>query len=357
MINLKKKLQGKKLLLLGSSGGTCDIVNYARSQGAYVIVTDNLPPEKSAAKQIADEAWPVSTADADTLERLAIQHKINGIFAGVSEFNLEKAMTLCERLGLPFYCNRKQWEICSNKQRFKQLCRANGIPVAKDYHLDSNFASEDLKQIQYPVIVKPVDSSSSDRSRYLSKRKRTAESHIKEQYLLSKTKLALVENLVTGDEFIAAYTIKNGEFSLSFVIDKYVNPGITETINLPQTLIAPSKYTDRYIMELNKKVIVMFQNIGLTNGFIFIQGKINEDGFHIIETNYRPPGFSWYHFSGRTNGINYLEMLVDYALTGKMGSYDLGLNNPKFNRILVHFSAIIQRRPCWQDTWLGRDQE
>ena len=65
MINPAKKFVGKKLLLLGTSVGTCDMVNYAKSQGAYVIVTDNLPPEKSAAKLIADEAWPVSTADVD----------------------------------------------------------------------------------------------------------------------------------------------------------------------------------------------------------------------------------------------------------------------------------------------------
>ena len=104
MVNPVKKFTGKKLLLLGTNAGTCDMVNYARSQGAYVIVTDNLPPEKSAAKLIADEAWQVSTADVDTLEKLATQNKVNGIFAGVSEFNLEKALTLCERLGLPFYC-------------------------------------------------------------------------------------------------------------------------------------------------------------------------------------------------------------------------------------------------------------
>ena len=75
MVNFTKKFSGKKLLLLGTNGGTTDMVNYARSQGAYVIVTDNLPPEKSAAKLIADEAWPVDTADVDTLEKLAIQTK------------------------------------------------------------------------------------------------------------------------------------------------------------------------------------------------------------------------------------------------------------------------------------------
>ena len=44
------KLDGKRLLMLGSSRGSVEMVKYAKSQGAYVLVTDYLPTEKSAAK-------------------------------------------------------------------------------------------------------------------------------------------------------------------------------------------------------------------------------------------------------------------------------------------------------------------
>ena len=49
MADLTKKFIGKKLLLLGTNVATCDIANYAKSQGAYIIVTDKQPIEKSAA--------------------------------------------------------------------------------------------------------------------------------------------------------------------------------------------------------------------------------------------------------------------------------------------------------------------
>ena len=338
MPDLTKKFAGKKLLLLGTNAGTCDMVNYARSQGAYVIVTDNLPPEKSTAKQIADEAWPVSTADADTLERLAIQHKINGIFAGVSEFNLEKAMTLCERLGLPFYCNRKQWEIFFNKQRFKQYCRDNGVPVAKEYIIRSDYSSEDLQQIQYPVIVKPVDSSSGIGVSICNDEKALLTAYSR-SISLSKTNKAIIEQLVVGDEFTAAYTIKDCHFSLSYTTDRCTNlPG--ETSPLPVANILPSKYTDQYIREVNPLVIKMFKGIGLANGVIFVQAIVNNDGFHIFEANYRAGGFLIYRFTSRINRINYMEMLVNYALIGKMGGYDLGLDNPKFNKCCCNLNLI-----------------
>ena len=87
-------------------------------------------------------------APARPLEKLALQHQINGIFAGVSEFNLEKVLTLCERLELPFYCTRKQWETCNNKQNFRQLCMDNDVPMPKEYKIDINYKEEDLRQIR-----------------------------------------------------------------------------------------------------------------------------------------------------------------------------------------------------------------
>ena len=238
MINPTRKFTGKKLLLLGTNAGTTDMVDYARSQGAYVIVTDNLPPEKSAAKVIADEAWQISTADVDNLQKLAITNHINGITAGASEFNLERALTLCERLGLPFYCNRKQWDTCSNKELFKQLCRANGFPVVKEYTIDSNYREEDLRKIRYPIIVKPVDSSGGIGIHLCQNESELFNSYTK-ALSLSKTNRAIVEEFIEGDEFQAGYTIKDSEISLSCMGDKYVYPGPSETIQLPQASTWP----------------------------------------------------------------------------------------------------------------------
>jgi biotin carboxylase len=341
MVTPVKKFTGKKLLLLGTNGGTTDMVNYAQSQGAYVIVTDNLPPKKSPAKLIADESWSVSTADVDILEKLAINNKVNGVFAGASEFNIERTLTLCERLGLPFYCNRQQWETCSNKQRFRQLCRDNNIPVAREYKLNNNYKSEDLKSIQYPVIVKPVDLGGGTGIGICHNEEELLKAYQKALYL-SRAKQAIVEELVEGDEFNAEYTIKDGQFSLSSTADRYLCPEFSENSPLPQANILPSKHTDRYLTELNAQVIKMFQSIRLTNGFMIVQSKLNNSGFHVIETNYRLGGSSYYRFTSRINGINYMEMLVNHALTGKMEGYELGLDNPKFNKYCCSLRLISQ---------------
>lgn len=58
----------RKLLILGSSLGSLEIVRKARDMGCHVIVTDYVPLGRSAAKREADESWDVSTADLDKLE-------------------------------------------------------------------------------------------------------------------------------------------------------------------------------------------------------------------------------------------------------------------------------------------------
>ena len=44
---------------------------------------------------------------------------------------------------------------------------------------------------------------------------------------------------------------------------------------------------------------------------------------YLFEANYRVEAGLWYRFISRINGINYMEMLVNHALIGKMEGYDL----------------------------------
>ena len=84
------KYTGKKFLVLGSNIYAPQIVDYARENGAYVIVADYYPPEKSKAKQHADETLEISTADIEALKTFCAEQKIDGIFRKVMKSILIK---------------------------------------------------------------------------------------------------------------------------------------------------------------------------------------------------------------------------------------------------------------------------
>ena len=101
------KASGKKLLVLGTSFGSVEIVQRAKARGIHTIVTDYYDAEHSLAKQYADETWDISTSDLDALEKKCREEKVDGVIASVSQYNIEMQFRLAERLGLPKYCT---WE-------------------------------------------------------------------------------------------------------------------------------------------------------------------------------------------------------------------------------------------------------
>ena len=117
----------KKLLLLGTSIGSVEIVQTAKEMGYYTIVTDNLDPELSIAKKTADEYWSISTGDVDSLESKCRKEHVNAVFAGVSEFNLDRMQELTKRLGLPCYIEDAGWKYARDKSEFKKKCRETSV--------------------------------------------------------------------------------------------------------------------------------------------------------------------------------------------------------------------------------------
>ena len=324
-------LNGKKLLLLGTNTATCDMVKYAQSQGVYVFVTDNLPPEKSAAKLIADETWNISTADVDSLERMVRTNDVDGVFAGVSEFNLEKALTLCERLNLPFYASRALWNISTDKKRFKKMFQDQGIQVPEEFYIDHRFKHVDLSRIEYPVIVKPIGSSGS-RGISICRNESELRTAYKKAMSVSERNEILVEKFVPGDEVGIEYTLKDGDMSLSCMLDKYLNYEVAP-MPVKEFSIYPSKHLDSYINDnVNEMVKSAYLCNGFKNGVLFIQGKVTEKGFVFFEMGYRIRGGALYSLISRFNRINYMEMLVNYSLTGRMLGYDLTLDDPYFKK-------------------------
>lgn len=319
-------LSGKKFLVLGSANPAVEIVQYAQSRGAYVIVTDNLPDERSAAKKVADETAMVNAYDVDAIYELAKAKQVDGIFTGVHEIMLQVMQQVCERLNLPCYFTKEQWDKSQNKTEFKNMCVQYGIRIPIDY----TFQLHNPSSIIYPVIVKPVDGCSGAGItivRDVASLSQAVEYARKN----SATNQILVEEYLEGQEFTAVYTIKNGEASLSCIKQKFLTQDHDNVISQSELGVIPCFYTKQYIQSLDDKVKqLLLVGIGLKNGCCFVQGIINDGMFTVFEMGLRMNGGADYRNISQVNKINYMHMMVDYALTGIMGEYDLSLDNPMF---------------------------
>lgn len=323
-----KKFHNKKLLVLGSNAGSTDIVRYARDNGAYTIVADYLEPAKSPAKLIADENVLISTAATEELDKLIKQKHIDGVLAGISEFNLLQAMSLSKLNGLRFYCNKEQWDTIENKENFRKLCLQHHIPCPQTYYMgDGNDIKEEFP---FPLIVKPVDSSSSI-GITICKDQTNFQQAIREAKESSSVHRIIIEDYFDGNEFSAHYSIANGKARLVCIDNRYpaaVNEGMVTTI--PIARVYPSSIIDEYIEQVDTNMKHLCESLHLESGVLFIQGLYNrqKNKFCVFEAGLRCAGEVPYRFIEKINGVNFMHNLIDYTLLGKSEDYDIMKEDP-----------------------------
>lgn len=301
----------KRLLILGGKPiGSCELVHAARNLGHYVIVADYLSDEESPAKRIADESWIVSTADVDTLRAKCLSRGVDGVLAGVHDFNIEKMAELAAALGLPCYTTPRLQSLCDDKSAFKACCRAHGICVAREY---SYVDALKLPSASYPLAVKPRDGSG---SRGFSKVRCAFELEAAVEHAVSFSFCGdpLIEEFVDAEALIAQYTAHNGKVYFCGLTDKH-SCGMGEGgAPVMAFQLAPSACTGRFLAEVNEKVVSMLEELGFTEGPIWLEFFNCGDRFVFNEIGYRFGGSLTYHLVKRLYGVDQLKLLVDYAL-------------------------------------------
>lgn len=306
-------LKSKKLLILGGTTASLDLVKNAKEMGVYTIVTDDCP--NRVAKKIADEKALVSTTDITGLSNLIKEKKIDGVFCGPSEFNLRNVIELCEKTGLSCYTTMEVWDRCAHKDVFKNYCRKYEVDCAPEYDIDLNTTIEELEKIDYPIIIKPVDGSS---SAGISVCERADEVRValEKAYSASKSKKIIAEKFIenNGEIFSVRYLLKDGEAYPYFLMDTYVADPVHKTSLISAFTCAPSKYLEYYMKNMDAKVRKMLKGMGLKNGTAFIQSLPYNGKIYFHEMGYRLSGGFIYKLTEPLMGVNDLKMMIRYAL-------------------------------------------
>ena len=128
---------------------------------------------------------------------------------------------------------------------------------------------------------------------------------------------ALIEDYITGREFLLDYIAVDGKYRLLSMFDRYMTPDRGSAVNYSSISISPSQYIERYLTTVNNKVINMFKALGFTDGVLFLQGFSSNDKITFYEMGCRLGG-SYYNHQKACLGYNALDMIINCALTGKM---------------------------------------
>ena len=309
-------LRGKKLLLMGGGAYAKGIQKYKEEKGFGIVTLGK--DKDTPISRIADSFYNIDTQDVDAVVEVVKKEKVDGIFVGSSEVNINPAIDVAARTGIHFYVNREQWDIISNKAQFKQIARKYGFPVIPEFSLSENPTDEEIEKLDYPLMIKPTDSSGA-RGMNPCYRKEDFRGLYEEALRWSKKKEVIVEKLVTGaKEVFVNYTIQDGEATLAYSFTKFqVNAHDNKTM-VPLFHMYPSRYTDEYCEKVDASAKRMIGGLGLKDGTLTLQGFYKDGEFYFFEAGYRMGGAQAYILTDFMNGANVLEYMINYALTGKM---------------------------------------
>lgn len=317
-MNAQMSCEGKRLLILGGSCASLDLIKNAREMGVITVVTDDNP--QSICRSLADEEAFVSTTDMDGLQALIKERKIDGVFCGPSEFNVQNMLRLCELAGLPCYATPAQWDMCGNKETFKQKCIEYGVDCPREYKISETMTPEELAAIDYPIIVKPVDGCSSKGISVCQGPEDVAPAY-RRAMAASTCGRIIAEKYIKNQDgglFCVRYLLQDGEIIPYLMTDTYVVDPTSDKGLISAFSYSPSKYTAYYLRHMDAAVRRMIKGMGLTKGTLFFQAIPCDGKIYMMEMGYRLSGGMIFKMTQPLMGLNDMKMMIRLALGGPL---------------------------------------
>lgn len=316
------ELRGRRLLILGGSRISCELIRHARAMGIITGVTDWYPLEKSPAKQAADEAYYVSTSDIDAMAELIRRERFDGVVTGFTDSVLPYYAEMCQRTGLPSYGTREQFELFIDKEKYKKLMRDFDVPTIPEYTVDLDRFEESTEGIVYPVIVKPSDSSGSRGITvcYDREQLRRAMDIAMEA---SKERQVLVEQYIDAPEATVFWLFLDGTYRVSLLGNRHVKHNQEGELPLPAGYTYPSALLPDFLDGIAPNMEKMFRSVGIRNGMMFMQCKVVNGMCLVYDIGYRMTGTLEYINLRQICGYDPMDLMIRFALTGRMGEENL----------------------------------
>lgn len=318
---MTQEFSGKKLLILGGNPETSALVRLANDMGIKTLVASYRASDD--AKKYAWKSSEVDGMDVPGLVALAREEQVDGVLVGVADMLVPSYCKVCDALGLPCYATQQIVDVFSYKDVFKETCEKYEIHGIPEYHLDASLNPDDIAKIKFPVMVKPVDSSSGMGMTVCYNAEELPIAVEKALSVSSKKRFIVERYMQDVEDMGMYYTFKDGYCSASCIYDRYTTdeqPGLAR-VCLGGTY--PSKHLDDYFEHMHENAVRMFKEIGIRNGVLMLSAFYENGEFYVYDTGFRLQGEAPHFIIKHIQGFDQREMLIRFALTGSEGDFDL----------------------------------
>ena len=287
----------KRVLFLGGAYSQVPIIKEAKNRGWYIITCDYLPDNPG--HKYADEYYNVSTTDFESVLKVAKTTKPDFIVAYASDPAAPTASWVSEQLGLPSN-SYKSVQTLAEKDLFRKFLKENGFNTPNAVSIEEKEDIEKIKELEFPIIIKPTDSSGSKGVTRVDKEEEKIKA-VEYALKFSRNKRVIAEEYIdsNGNQLQGDGFVENGKLMFSYLGDHHYNKGINPFV--PYSTTWPSQISDCELKLVNKELSRAIELSGFKNGAINIEVRINKDGdIYIMEI-------------GPRSGGNFVPQVINYS--------------------------------------------
>lgn len=316
----------KSILIFGGGINQIELIREARKLELNSIVID--PSDCAAGKDEADIFYQVEGCDYKSTKQIALKHNVKGIVTGQMEKPLPIMAKLAQELGFIFN-TPKVIERSLNKTLMKAAFIENGIQCAKGVSFSENeeITQVKLKNLNFPMIVKPTDSFS---SRGVQKVENFNEILKIEEHSRSYSSNAelLIEEFLEGREFSVECITFKGITTIVQITEKFITPPPNR---VEMAHLQPARISDIEKSLIEKLVIKAINAIEINNSASHAEVMLTSNGPFMIEIGARLGGdFISSYLTKASTGISMDRAAMQVALGIK----------PNLQKKYSHFSMI-----------------
>jgi len=327
-----------KLLILGGGSNQVNGIIRAKEKGLTTIVSDYY--ENPPGKAIADYKELVSTFDVEGNTNIGKKHKIDGIMTLGTDQPVYTVSVVSHELELPTFIDVDTAKAVTNKKIMKNLFHEKNIPTVKFAFIKKDFLDKELRDIRFPVVMKPLDSQG-QRGVFKLNSIEEVRSKVLDCLSFSREEETLVEEYYPNDEITLSGWVEDSQVYILTVTDRitydnYPHIGICTAHNFP------SKHLHRNYKEIEEITNKIVNAFGIHNGPIYFQMLVGNEGIKVNEIACRIGGAYEDKLIPLLTGIDILDMVIDFSIGRKVDSslpkdYSL-YNNKKKASVQLFFA-------------------
>ena len=300
----------KKILILGAGNAQIDAIQLCRKMGyevygcSYTDTDHGIP--------YLDHFVQLDIKDRDGICAYIQKNGIDAVYSVGSDLAMPTVMEVSERLGLPHFTSSATSATCQSKYKMRQA-------LGQDFEGNIPFSvcsclEEALQYRAFPAMMKPVDSQG-QRGCYRVDSTADILAHFQQSLGFSVEGKVILEQFVDGPEISVNGYLENGELKFAIVSDRIVFDDLPGGI-IKEHLIPSVVTTEETRARTISVVRGAMERLGIANGPVYVQLKLDGDRPVILEVTPRLDGCHMWNLINHYCHVNLLEAAFSHLLEG-----------------------------------------